>query len=109
MSLFNQYDRNLKNRIKANSIILSFDEDANKTFNQFINLSNNRFKAVKYGGKLNNILSKQKPKYINMNTDILNDIIYNTEYLTKEKNKFYKSVNHFCVKKINKLREKLIN
>ena len=109
MNLFEQYDKNLKNRIKAESIVLGFDDDASRTFSKFINLSNARFKAVKYGEKLDYVLNKQKPSYTKINSDIQNDVVYTTEYITSEKKKFSKSVNHFCIKKINKLRDKLID
>ena len=107
--LFNQYDNNLQNRIKADSIILDLDDDTNKTFNKLVKLSNMRFKAMKSGGNLNNIILKQQPSYTNIKNGIKKDIIFSTEYITTEKEKLYKSVNHFCVKKINKLRDKLID
>ena len=109
MDLFDQYDGNLNNRIKANSIIFGFDDDANKTFSKFVNLSNARFKAIKYGGNLEYVLNKQKPNYTNINSDVQKDVVYTTDYVTSEKKKFGKSVNHFCIKKINKLRDKLID
>ena len=107
--LCNQYNKNLNNRIKADSIILSLDEDANSTFNKFIKLSNIRLREMKSGGKLNNIILKQQPSYTNIKNDIQKDIIYKTEYITTEKKKLCKSVNHFCIKKINKLNGKLID
>ena len=105
--LYNQFDKNLKNRVRADSIILGLDEDANKTFSKFVKLSNLRFKEMKSGGNLNTIFLKQQPSYTNINNDIQKDIIFKTNYITNEKKKLCRSVNRFCGKKINKLRDKL--
>ena len=55
LSLFKDYNSNLRTRLKANSFFLSFDEKSKKTFNKFVLLSNERFKKMKYGGNLNHI------------------------------------------------------
>ena len=63
ISLFNDYNNNLRKRLKADTLFLSFDERSKKTFNKFINLSNDRFKLMKYGGQLNHIILNQKQNY----------------------------------------------
>ena len=78
LSLFNDYNDNLKNRLKADHYFLSFDEKSKKTLNKFINLSNDRFKLMKFGGKLNNVILKQRQNYSIINRDIQNDILFST-------------------------------
>ena len=82
-------------------------KDLKKTFNKFINLSINRFKIMKYGGQLNNIISNQKSNYSKLNNDIQNDLLFNTNYSNEERKKLIKSVNEFKSKEIYKVRDKL--
>ena len=107
ISLFNDYNNNLRTRLKADTLFLSFDERSKKTFNKFINLSNDRFKLMKYGWQLNNIISNQKSNYSKLNNDIQNDLLFNTNYSNIERKKLIKSVNEFKSKEIYKVRDKL--
>ena len=107
LSLFKDYNYNLKTRLKANSFFLSFDERSKKTFNKFVLLSNERFKLMKYGGNLNHIISRQKKNYSKINNDINNDILFTTNYSSIERNKLIKSVNVLKSKEISSMREKL--
>ena len=63
---FKDLDKTMKNKIRVNSIFSSLDEYTNKNFSKLINMSDLRYKSVKSGIKLNNILSIQKPKYENL-------------------------------------------
>lgn len=108
ISLINDYNTNLRTRIKADSLFLSFDERAKKTFNKFINLSNDRFKLMKSGGKLNHIISNQKQNYSKLNKDIENDLLFNTNYTNIERKKLIKSVNELKSKEILNVRDKLL-
>ena len=107
ISLFNEYNNNLRTRLKADTLFLSFDERSKKTFNKFINLSNDRFKLMKYGGQLNHIILNQKQNYSKLHKDIENDLLFNTNYSTVERKKLIKSVNEFKSKEISKVRDKL--
>ena len=107
ISLFNDYNNNLRKRLKADTLFLSFDERSKKTFNKFINLSNDRFKLMKYGGQLNHIILNQKQNYSKINNDIQNDLLFNTNYSSVERKKLIKSVNEFKSKEIFKVRDKL--
>ena len=107
ISLFNQYNDNLRTRLKADALLLSFDEKSQKTLNKFINLSNDRFKLMKYGGKLNHIILNQKQNYSKINNDIQNDLLFNTNYSNVERKKLIKSVNEFKSKEITNIRDKL--
>ena len=108
LSLFNDYNDNLKNRLKADHYFLSFDEKSKKTLNKFINLSNDRFKLMKFGGKLNNVILKQRQNYSIINRDIQNDILFSTNYSTIERNKLKRSINSFKSKEILNIRDKLL-
>ena len=107
LSSFKEYNSNLRTRLKANMLFLSFDEKSKKTFNKFIILSNERFKLMKYGGNLNHILSKQKNNYTKINNDIKSDILFTTNYPNIERKKLIKGVNEFKSKEISTMREKL--
>ena len=106
---FNDYDNNLKNRFKADSIILSLEENADKNLNKLINLSYRRYKDVKYGIKLDNILNRQKTKYEQLNKEIQNDKLYSSNIIDLEKAKLFKSAVTIKNKEIYNIRENLIS
>jgi hypothetical protein len=107
LSSFKEYNSNLRTRLKANMLFLSFDEKSKKTFNKFILLSNERFKLMKYGGNLNHILSKQKNNYTKINNDIKSDVLFTTNYPNIERKKLIRGVNEFKSKEISTMREKI--
>jgi hypothetical protein len=107
ISLFKDYNNNLRIRLKADTLFLSFDDRSKKLFNKFINLSNDRFKLMKSGGKLNHILLRQKQNYSKLNDDIQDDLLFNTNYSIAERKKLSKSVNIFKSKEIFNVRDKL--
>ena len=106
---FKDYDHNLKNRFKVDSIILGLEENVDKNLNKLIHLSDSRYKYVKFGVKLQNILDRQKIKYENLNRQIMNDNIYSSNDLDLEKSKLFKSVVTIKNKEITDIREKLIS
>lgn len=106
---FKDYDSNLKNRFKVDSIFLGFEENANKNFTKLINLSDSRYKYVKFGVKLDNVLNRQKSKYKHLNDGIKNDKIYSSNILDSEKSKLFKSVVSIKNKEISDIRDKLLN
>ena len=106
---FQEYDESLKNKLKANNLFTSLDESSKKNFNKLINLSDLRYKSVKSGVKLNNILKLQKPKYENLIEELKNDKLYSTKDLDSEKVKLFKSSLMYKNKEILKIRNKLKN
>ena len=106
---FKDYDNNLKNRFKVDSIILGLEENIDKNLNKLIHLSDSRYKYVKFGVKLDNILDRQKIKYENLNKQIINDKIYSSNVLDLEKSKLFKSAVTIKNKEITDIREKLIS
>ena len=106
---FKEYDESLKNKLRANVLFSSLDENANKNFNKLINLSDLRYKSVKSGVKLNNILRQQQPKYENLIEELKNDKLYSTNNLDSEKAKLFKSSVIYKNREIQKIRNKLKN
>ena len=106
---FKDYDKKLKKRFKVDTIFLGFEENADKNLTKLINLSDSRYKSVKYGIKLNSILNNQKSKYENLNEGIKNDKLYSSNILETEKSKLFKSAVSFKNKEIYDIRDKLIN
>ena len=106
---FNDYDNNLKNRFKVDSIILGLEENVEKNLNKLINLSASRYKYAKYGVKLDSILNRQKVNYENLSRIIKNDKIYSSNFIDLEKEKLFKSVVKVKNKEIFDIRDKLIN
>ena len=105
---FKDYDKNLKKRFKVDSIFLGFDENANKILKKIINLSDSRYKSVKFGIKLNNIINQQKSKYETLIEGIKNDRIYSSDVLEPEKSKLLKSVVSVKNREIYDIRDKLL-
>ena len=104
---FKDYDKNFTNRIKVDNLLMSFNDDANRNFNKFVDLSNKRYKSIKSGNTLSNILGKQMPTYNKLNKEINNNEIYSTTELEEDKKKLGKSVNKFKTKELNAIREQL--
>lgn len=104
---FKDYDKNFTNRIKVDNLLMSFNDDANRNFNKFVELSNKRYKSIKSGNTLNNILGKQMSTYNKLNKEINNNEIYSTTDLEEDKKKLGKSVNKFKSKQLNAIRDQL--
>ena len=104
---FKEFDKSLKNKIRVNAIFSSLDDNTNKNFSKLINLSGLRYKSVKSGVKLNNILNLQKRKYENIIEELKNDKLYSPNILDSEKSKLLKNSFEYKNKEINKIRNKL--
>ena len=88
----NIYANNLKSRIKIDGIISEFDDSANVNFKKFIKLSEQRYKSVKSGTHLNNILENQKQEIKELSNNILNNKFYNNNEIEKESKKLLKKM-----------------
>ena len=109
LDCFENYDKNLKNRIRADNLFLGFDEKAKKDFSKFVKLSNYRYKASKSGTSIDDIIVSQRQKYFLLNKQLRKNILYNTSILNSEKSKLRKSVNEFQNKRIANLHDKIVN
>ena len=86
------YANNIKNRVKIDGIFNEFDDNANINFKKFIKLSEQRYKSVKSGTSLNNILENQKPEYNELSNKILTNKFYNNDEIEKESKKLLKKM-----------------
>lgn len=104
---FTDYNKNLSNRIKVDTLFMSFNEEANKNFNKFVELSNNRYKSIKSGNTLNNIIGKQMPTFKKINKEVRLNEVYSTTDLDEDKRKLGKSVNKYKTQQLNSIRDQL--
>ena len=88
----NIYINNIKNRVKIDGIFSEFDSNANLNFKKFIKLSDQRYKSVKSGTGLNNILENQKPDYNELSNKILENKFYNNDEIEVESKKLFKKM-----------------
>ena len=86
------YANYLKNRIKIDGIFSGFDDSANANFKKFIKLSDKRYKSVKSGTHLNNILENQKQEIKQLSDNILTNKFYNNNDIEKESKKLLKKM-----------------
>ena len=86
------YANNLKTRIKIDGIFNEFDESANVNFKKFIKLSQQRYKSVKSGTHLNNIINNQKQEIKELSDNILTNKFYNNNEIEKESKKLLKKM-----------------
>ena len=104
----NNYSNNLKNRVKIDSIFSEFDDSANANFKKFIKLSEQRYKSVKSGTHLNNILENQRPEYQELSTQILTNKFYNNDDIELESKKLLKKMDIKENQDLFKLRKDII-
>lgn len=86
------YANNLKNRIKIDGIFSQFDDSANINFKKFIKLSEKRYKSVKSGTHLNNIIENQKDEISELSCNILSNKFYNNNEIENESKKLLKKM-----------------
>ena len=86
------YANNLKTRIKIDGIFSEFDDSANINFKKFIKLSEQRYKSVKSGTHLNNILDSQDGEIKELSENILTNKFYNNNDIEKESKKLLKKM-----------------
>ena len=103
-----EFTRSLNNRLKVNSIFNEYDVNVNQKFNQYVNMSNVRYKSVKSGNRLENILRIQKRSYIDLAEKINeNDVVKNIDEIEDEKKKLEKINNNKKYKELADIRAKL--
>jgi len=105
----NNYSNNLKNRVKIDGIFSEFDDSANANFKKFIKLSEQRYKSVKSGTHLNNILENQRPEYKELSAQILSNKFYNNDDIELESKKLLKKMDVKENQDLFKLRKDIIS
>ena len=103
-----EFAKSLNARIKVNGIFNEFNENTNQNFHKFVKMSNTRYKSVKSGNRLENVLRSQKQLYFNI-ADQLNEdkALNNLQEIEQEKKKLNTNLDVKKSKELNKLRDKL--
>ena len=105
----NNYSDKLKDRVKIDNIFNEIDLYASDGFKQFIKLSDNRYKCIKSGISLNDLLERQKNEYKEVSDNILENNFYMNNEIEKEPKKLYKKLTIKESKELFKIRRNIIN
>jgi len=105
----NNYSDKLKDRVKIDNIFNEIDLYASDGFKQFIKLSDNRYKCIKSGISLNDLLERQKNEYKEVSDNILENNFYMNNEIEKESKKLYKKLTIKESKELFKIRRNIIN
>ena len=90
---FNKYMSNMNDRLKINSLFNEFEDKARNDLISLVKLSNTRYKGVKSGNSLDNVVQKQMPAYRQIINSAITDEFYLTDDVFQEKKKFGKMNN----------------
>jgi hypothetical protein len=90
---FNKYMTKMSDRLKINSLFNEFEDKARNDLISLVKLSNTRYKGVKSGNSLDNVVQKQLPNYRQIINSAITDDFYLTEEIFQEKKKFKKMNN----------------
>ncbi len=82
----------MKERVKVNSIFNEFDAYAHNQFTKFVQMSQQRYKWLKSGNSLDNILANQRQEYKDLSSGILENNFYLNNDIEKESKKLYRKV-----------------
>jgi len=104
---FEKYIGRMKDKLKISELLNSFQEKTKEDLFELIKLSNSRYKGVKTGNLIENILSEQMPKYKQIIDSTLKDDFYLTNEIHDEKKKFKKMNNKIYNSEIDKLRSQI--
>ena len=103
-----EFTKSLNARIKVNGIFNEFNANTNQNFHKFVNMSNTRYKSVKSGNRLENVLRSQKQLYFNIADQMNEDkALNNLQEIEQEKKKLNTNLDAKKTKELNKLRDKL--
>ena len=104
----NKYSSKLKDRIKIDSIFRELDTYAHSNFQNFIKMSEQRYKSVKSGNCLQNVLSKQKEQSEELSNKILTNNLYIDNDIEKEGKKLFKKLKMKENKELYEIRHDII-
>ena len=108
ISKINIYSSKLKDRVKIYSIFREFDTYAHMNLQNFIKMSDKRYRSIKSGNNLRNILLKQKKECNELSTKILSNNLYNDKNIEKEEKKLYRKSNNKDSKELYQIRHEII-
>ena len=104
----NNYSSKLKDRVKVYSIFREFDTYAHMNLQNFIKMSDKRYRSIKSGNNLRNILLKQKKESNELSAKILSNNLYNDKNIETEEKKLYKKINNKESKELYQIRRDII-
>jgi hypothetical protein len=104
---FDEYIVNVGDRLKINSLFNEFEDKARNDLMSLVKLSNTRYKSVKSGNTLQNVITKQLPVYHQIVNSALNDQFYQANDIFSEKKKFRKMNNKQKNHEIQSLRSNI--
>lgn len=104
----NEYSGKLQDKIKVDSIFREFDSYAHSNFQNFIKMSDDRYKSVKGGNNIGTILSKQSKKYKEITQDILSNNLYKDSNVGEGCKKLYKKSDKKEDKEIYSIRKNIL-
>ena len=104
----NKYSSKLNDRVKIDSIFREFDSHAHVNFQHFIKMSEKRYKGVKSGNCIKNILSNQKRERDELSNKILSNNLYLDNNIEKETKKLYKKAKNKENKELYQIRRNII-
>ena len=101
--------KNLSDRVKINGIFSEFEAYTHENFQQFIKMSQQRYKSIKSGNHLQKKIISQRPEYDDISNQIFHNQFYNNNEIEKEGKKLLKKMNKKeDNKEISKLRKNII-
>ena len=104
----NKYSSKLKDRVKLNSIFREFDTYANINLQNFIKLSDKRYRSIKSGNNLHNVLSNQKKECTELSNKILTNKLYSDKNIEIEEEHLCKKINNKDSKELYQIRHDII-
>lgn len=104
----NKYSSKLKDRVKLNSIFREFDTYANINLQNFIKLSDKRYRSIKSGNNLHNVLSNQKKESTELSNKILTNKLYSDKNIEIEEEHLCKKINNKDSKELYQIRHDII-
>ena len=105
----NKYSSKLKERVKLYSIFREFDAYAHVNLQNFIQLSDKRYRSIKSGNTLHNVLNNQKKTYNELSNKILTNDLYNDKNIEMEEENLCKKTNHKDNKELYQIRRDIID
>ena len=104
----NKYSSKLKDRVKLYSIFREFDTYAHINLQNFIKLSDKRYRSIKSGNNLHNVLSNQKKECTELSNKILTNKLYSDKNIEIEEEHLCKKINNKDSKELYQIRHDII-
>ena len=104
----NKYSSKLKDRVKLYSIFREFDTYAHINLQNFIKLSDKRYRSIKSGNNLHNVLSNQKKECTELSNKILTNKLYSDKNMEIEEEHLCKKINNKDSKELYQIRHEII-